>query len=239
MDMVNYEHLRMGDLATEIGLGPRRTVLDVTRRVIDQAHDLLGRPFDAELDPDGDLFMGDGRRLLYMPPVKKTNGFHSPTHEEFVELPAWISEGGRKRHPMFYPQHYLRVIRSSNYDQKTEGEQWMNAVSGMDETATHPDWSVPTTLGIFTMRQFLFPDGTVRDVQAGSVFEGRVPVRGLKSGRSNNVDRLPADFTLGMIVRNEVLALSDELYTGWSFTLTLAHLLEVFRKVQTPDDRSC
>lgn len=232
-EMIDHSCLSIKDLAPIIGHGHRDTVLDVARTIIDAGHGLLGRPFDDEIEAGYDsLFhMPDGRELYYRSPERVYNGAHCPTHRESVELPIFLAAKGKKASPLFYPQHLLRLERSSNPDFGDGSERWLNEVSCMDISETVEGWSTDKTLGIITMRVFLRPHGEVRDVLGRSNFEGRIAVPGLVGGRSTNDDRLPSDYTLGMIARNEVAARNESLYTGWSFTLTLAHLLEIFKKV--------
>ena len=230
--MRDYTHPRIKEAAFELGLRPQSTVLDAAHLMIERGHELLGRPFDRELSSGTEfqlLTPGD-EELQYSPCKREYNGSASPTHVEYVELPAWLSDGGRNKNPPFYPQHRLKIERSSNLPPNPHAGQWLNAVSGMDITTTHKTCSQPTTLGLYVIRLFLNPDGSVRNVLGRSTFERGVEVPGLKGGRmGKNEDLLPIDFTLGNIARNELASRYEKLYAGWGFTFTMAHLLDVFR----------
>lgn len=230
--MANFVRDDNSEIALEAGLEPAMTVFDIARIMIEQGHELFGKPFDGELDhdPDFEFLTPNGLRLVYSPPEKKSNGIGSPSHEEFIELPADLyTPGKRPINPKFYPQHLLRVERSSSPDLKGGDSRWLTAVSGMGVVDSHPRMARTETIGVATLRVLQYPDGTARNVSGGAVFEGKIVVPGVSGGLSTNVDTLPPDYTLEQIMVNRRDSAGQNRYVGWSFMYSVAMLRHNFQ----------
>lgn len=233
--MYDFERPRMGDLATELGLRPKDTVLDVAMTVYEWGQELLGDPFGVMDNPAEDALSKTHRSSLLGYSSREEGIYREsgPTHVETVELGLMFPRTEKSLVVGLTPQHLLRIERETIGDPADEPRSRFSAISGMDIVRADPAWNKKAVLGQFTIRAFYYGDKEVREILGRTNTEGYISVPGLPFGRSvKNEDKLPADHSLGKIVQNEVQAAGERLYVGWGFTFTLAHLLAVMKRVE-------